>query len=350
MKRIYRTVRRPGPPPALLAVLVLALLAVFLYHPLDRVQHSVAGDETALPPEETVEVTLIPPLQGQQQEDDYKAPDIQVYEPEDDRVVTMSLEEYVVRVVAAEMPASYESETLKAQAVAARTLAVYKMEHGGCSKAANADICADHGHCQAYCSKENMQTKWGDDTQKYLEKIIEAVTDTQGEVICYQDEPIEVFYHAQSAGATERLENVFNGSEPYLVSVSSTEQVEPVQEAIKAQEVVSKINAAYPEAKLSQGQLSSQIEVTASNESGRVAQVRMGGVTLTGVEVRRALGLRSAQFTVSFSGDTVVFTTLGYGHGVGMSQAGAQSMAQQGSDYIGIVSHYYPGTSIQMIT
>ncbi len=349
MRRMYRTVRRPGPPPALLAVLVLALLAVALYHPRSRSEVSEDVPGRAGPPEQAVEVTLIPP-QAAGQADSYEAPEIQVYDPDTHKLLTMSLEEYVVRVVAAEMPASYESEALKAQAVAARTLTVYKMQHGGCSKAEDADVCADHGHCQAYCSEANMREKWGSDTQQYLDKILMAVTETAGEIICYQDEPIEVFYHAQSAGATERLENVFNGSEPYLISVASTERVEPVQEALDAGEVVRRINGAYPKAGLSAAQLSSQIEVTASNESGRVSQVRMGNVTLTGVEVRRALGLRSAQFTVSFSGDTVVFTTLGYGHGVGMSQAGAQSMAQQGEDYVGILTHYYPGTSIQGLT
>lgn len=350
MKRMYRTVRRPGPPPALLAVLVLALMAVMLYHPQDRSDNSQADIGATEPPEPAVEATLIPPQQATGQAASYHAPDIRVYDPEGHKLLTMSLEEYVVRVVAAEMPASYESEALKAQAVAARTLTVYKMQHGGCSKAEGADVCADHGHCQAYCSEANMREKWGDDTQQYVDKILSAVEETAGEIICYQDEPIEVFYHAQSAGATERLENVFSGSEPYLISVSSTEKVEPVQEALDADEVVRRINTAYPEAQLSAEKLRTQIEVTASNESGRVAQVRMGGATLTGVEVRRVLGLRSAQFTVSFSGDTVIFTTFGYGHGVGMSQAGAQSMAGQGEDYVEILTHYYPGTCIQTLT
>ena len=349
MKRMYRTIRRPGPPPALLAVLVLALRAVALYHPRSRPKEAGDRPDTAAPPERAVEVTLIPP-QTDSQTGGYNAPGIHVYDPDTHKLLDMSLEEYVVRVVAAEMPASYESEALKAQAVAARTLTVFKMQHGGCTKAEGADVCADHGHCQAYCSEANMREKWGDDTQQYLDKILLAVTETEGQIICYQDDPIEVFYHAQSAGATERLENVFSGSEPYLISVSSTERVEPVQEALAAGEVARRINSAYPKAGLSAAQLSSQIEVTASNESGRVSQVRMGNVTLTGVEVRRALGLRSAQFTVSFSGDTVVFTTFGYGHGVGMSQAGAQDMAQQGEDYIDILTHYYPGTSIQPLT
>jgi stage II sporulation protein D len=333
----YRITKRKGPPPALLALLALTLAGVILYQPTKK-------QAAQTPPQTQLVATLIP---SQAAENMPKTVDIQIYDAQQNKLLTMNLEEFVAHVVAAEMPASYDPEALKAQAVAARTLAAYKMDHGGCSKAEGAVACTDHGHCQAYASDEDMKKKWGDQFDQYRDKIVDAVTQTAGQVICYAGEPIEIFYHAQSAGATEQSENVFSRAEPYLVSVSSGEKVEPVQVRLTAQEAAEKINAAYPDAKVDPDKLSSQLKVEKSNASGRVAQMQAGRVTLTGVQARWALGLRSAQFTIEFADGEVVFTTWGYGHGVGMSQAGAQAMADTGGDYIDILSHYYPGTSLE---
>ena len=340
MSAYYRIAKKKGPPPALLAILALMLAGVILYQPPKK----QAAEQ---PPQTQMVATLIPRQQAPPSKAEIKALDIQVYDSRQNKLLTMNLEEYVVHVVAAERPASYEPEALKAQAVAARTLAAYKMNHKGCSKAEGAVACTDHGHCQAYARQEDMEKKWGKDIDKYLARIVEAVTQTAGEVLCYAGEPIEIFYHAQSAGSTEQAENVFSRAEPYLVSVSSGEKVEPVVMRLGAKEVAQKINEAYPDAKLDAAKLSDQLKVEKSNGSGRVAVMKAGKVTLTGVQARWALGLRSAQFTIAFDGSQVVFTTWGYGHGVGMSQAGAQAMADGGSDYVDILGHYYPGTSAE---
>ena len=133
----------------------------------------------------------------------------------------IDLEEYLVCVVAAEMPASFEPEALKAQAVAARTYTLYKTNNGGCSAHTGADICTQSSHCQAYITKENMIKNWGDNADIYLDKIQTAVLQTEGQILLYEGDEIEVFYHASSGGQTENCENVYSKALPYLVSVKS---------------------------------------------------------------------------------------------------------------------------------
>jgi len=331
----YRMGYRQGPPRAVWFFLAAAMAAAVILEP---------GEDRS---GECARMMAEPMLSASVEKDDLPSNRIRVYDPQKQAVLDMDLEEYVLRVTAAEMPAAYDPEALKAQAVAARTLAVKKMKQGGCSSHEKADVCADHGHCQAYCSPETMAQKWGNNAEKYRERIAGAVHATAGEILVYDNEPIEVFYHAQSAGRTEELAHVFSGSRPYLVSVTSAEKVEPVEERVSCAEVAEIINAAYPEAALDADRLREEIRVEASYKSGRASEVRMGSTVLTGVQVRRALGLRSAQFTVAFEEDEVIFKTFGYGHGIGMSQAGAQAMAATGKEYQEILAHYYPGTEIK---
>lgn len=332
LRQTYRFQPRPGPPGVVWMLLTLALVGVMISGK-QKIKNTVRPIASA---ELSVVVSECVPDQ----------PTVNVYDPQKNEIQELPLEEYIIRVVAAEMPAAYEPEALKAQAVAARTLTMQRIRGNGCSAREGADVCADHGHCQAYCAPETMTEKWGESAEKYRQKISEAVYATQGEVLYYEGALIDVFYHAQSAGATEELAHVFSGSRPYLVSVSSDEAVKPVTEKISASQVAERINKAYPEAKLEAEKLGEQIAVEKNYESGRASQVKMGNVVLTGVQVRRALGLRSARFSVNMEQDTVIFTTLGYGHGVGMSQAGAQAMARDGADYQAILAHYYPGTTL----
>ena len=262
-------------------------------------------------------------------------------------VATMPLEEYLVGVVAAEMPASYELEALKAQAVAARTYTVYKANHGGCSAHAGADICTDSKHCQAYLSAEKMSTRWGDRTQEHLEKIIQAVQQTRGEMIYYEGEQIQVFYHASSGGLTENSENVYSQALPYLVSVPSTGEE-------SSSHYYGNVTVSIDEFKKRMQRFSANIsfknkpligEITRF-ESGRVSSIQIGSETFTGREVRGVFGLNSANFTVDVS-DSVTFTTVGFGHGVGLSQTGANAMAKEGADYITILTHYFSGVSVK---
>ncbi|MFA5676342.1 MAG: stage II sporulation protein D [Christensenellales bacterium] len=262
-------------------------------------------------------------------------------------VVSMPLEEYLVGVVAAEMPASFELEALKAQAVAARTYTVYKSLHGGCLAHKGADICTDSSHCQAYLTAEKMASRWNDDMNKYLNKIIEAVLSTRGEMIYYEDEQIQVFYHASSGGRTENSENVYSKALPYLVSVKSEGEENSSNYygtvTVTADEFKSRMRAFSPG--ISFKNLSLVGKIT-RYDSGRVNTIQIGSETFTGREIRGVFSLNSANFRVDVSGG-VTFSTVGFGHGVGLSQTGANAMAKQGSDYIDILTHYFSGVTVK---
>ena len=274
-----------------------------------------------------------------------KSGDINVWLSGD--VVTMPLEEYLVGVVAAEMPASYEIEALKAQAVAARTYTMYKANHGGCSAHGGADICTDSTHCQAYMTAEKMTSVWGTDTEMYLDKIMQAVQETHGEMVYYEGQQIQVFYHASSGGHTEYSENVYSQALPYLVSVESAGE-----EA--SSNYYGKVTLSKDDFKKRMKKYSPSIKFSGDNligeinrfESGRVSSVQIGSEAFTGREVRSIFGLNSANFTVDVSAD-ITFSTVGFGHGVGLSQTGANAMAKEGSSYLDILTHYYTGVTIE---
>ena len=266
------------------------------------------------------------------------------------QIVEMGLEDYVSGVLAAEMPASFSLEALKAQAVAARTLAVYKIMHGGCSKNPGADICDDSGHCQAYLTPSEQKAKWKGDYEQYAEKLLKATEETAGKIITYDDKPILVLFHASSSGYTESVENVYSQALPYLRSVPSPGENTVTnlesQEEFDRSWFASTINKAYPKAGLKAQQLEKQVSVSSRFPSGRVEELRLGGVTITGVQFRRLVDIRSANFSIKFKKYSVVVTSMGYGHGVGMSQVGAEAMAREGSNYADILQYYYTGVQI----
>jgi len=257
----------------------------------------------------------------------------------DGKIIPMELEEYVVGVVAAEMPALYHLEALKAQAVAARTRAA----SGRCRKHKDADICTDSACCQGYLAEAERQTRWGADAFEMNERVRQAVASTEGLVILYDGVPIEVLYHAISGGYTEDVEEVYAVALPYLRGVNS-----PGEESARgysAEQLFSKkeIVDAFPDA-AENGKI--QLEILARSESGRVTVIRVGSLTLSGRAFRAALSLRSTNFELSAREDQIVIAQTGYGHGVGMSQAGADAMATGGADYQAILSHYYTGITI----
>ncbi len=258
-------------------------------------------------------------------------------------VFSPELEEYIVGVVSAEMPASFPEEALKAQAVAARTYQVRKMQEVGTDH-----VIYDVG--QAYNSVVEQKKKWGENYIEYANKIRTAVKETQGEIMVYDGEPILAVFHAQSAGKTEASENVWTSALPYLKSVDSEEDKNaPDNEftsTLSEKDVWNKLSE-FGKLSQSEGELSfSNIE---RSDAGYIQKVRVGGVTLTGLQVRQALGLRSANFQVERKGDSFVFVTHGYGHGAGMSQYGASFLAQDGMDYREILCHYYQGISFENI-
>lgn len=275
---------------------------------------------------------------------------------DDGQTVRISLEEYLVHVVAGEMPASYEDEALRAQAVAARSYVAWKMAAwggSGCNRGVNADVCTDSSHCMAYTSTEEMKKNWGEDYQAHYDKIASAVNSTAGEVLMYNGSPIQALFHSASGGKTEDAQAVWGTAFPYLQSVSSSGEENSSQhtatQTMKTSDLVKKLNSAFDGAGLTTKNIENSFAVRTYTQSGRVDVVKVGKVTATGRAIRSALGLNSTNFTVKYSGDEAAITTIGYGHGVGMSQVGANAMAKDGKGYAEILLHYYNQVDIEKI-
>lgn len=267
-----------------------------------------------------------------------------------DQVTEMTLGAYLVGVVRAEMPASFELEALKAQAVAARTYTLYKMR-GGSNHGDTADICTDSTCCQAYLTQEAAESGWGADAAANEEKIEKAVGETDGQTILYDGEPILAVFYSSSAGLTRPAGQVWQNDVPYLQAVSSPEDEDAIpnyysRATFTAAEFREKFLAAQPEADLS-GKMANWLQDAVTDTAGSVETVRVGGVTVKGSTLRAILGLRSACFEWEIKDGSVIFYVTGFGHGVGMSQYGADRMAANGADYRAILTHYYTGVSVE---
>ena len=275
---------------------------------------------------------------------------INVYLTDEGRTASMALESYVCGVVAAEMPAAYHMEALKAQAAAARTRAVNQMQSGGCPLHEGADICTDSAHCPGYATLAECRERWGGEYAVYRDRILQAVEQTRDELVTYGGEPITVMYHAISGGRTEAAETVFSQAIPYLVSVDSTgeESARGYQQDLRLtfEEVAERLNAAMA-LDLTAQEVRRTLAVGGYTATGRVASMQAGGHEIAATAFRQALALRSTWFSLSMDEESVTFHQRGYGHGVGMSQAGANRMAADGADYRAILTHYYPGTAVE---
>ena len=265
-----------------------------------------------------------------------------IFDPGTDKTVVLSAQDYIRGVVAAEMPALYEPEALKAQAVAAYTFACRRKE----MTEKKYDLSTDHTVDQSYQTDEQLRVRWGDDADLYLKKINDAVAAVAGELVTYNGSPALTVYHSVSSGKTESAEDVWGTALPYLVSVDSTcdrdakgyETKVNVTEA-QARESLNKL------CKLS-GNPSEWFGKPTRTAGGAVAAISVCGTELTGNRLRETFGLRSANFSVSCTADGLCFTVHGYGHGVGMSQNGANELAKQGKSYRDILLHYYPGCTV----
>ncbi|MEG6585109.1 stage II sporulation protein D [Dendrosporobacter sp. 1207_IL3150] len=282
---------------------------------------------------------------------------IHVYLHEQDRIVTMSLEEYVKGVVAAEMPAEFDQEALKAQALAARTYAVKNMLVFGGSGLADkpgADVSTDHRVSQAWSDEVSLKTKWGPfKYEQYWKKISQAVEATSGEVITYNGEPINALFHSTSGEKTASSKEVWGFDYPYLQSVAckwdqgSPRYTETKQLALS--DIEQRLGADAGVVAAAKSGDTSLVKILELTGSGRVDKVRIGSKTLTGIEMREKLELRSTNFTAELKGDKLIFKTIGYGHGVGLCQYGANGMAKEGRDYRQIITYYYTGVAIKNI-
>lgn len=278
-------------------------------------------------------------------------PVLNVYLAEEGRIQPMTLSGYVCGVLAAEMPASYHMEALKAQAVAARTRAWKQKQEGGCSRHPGADICTDSAHCQGYATLSRCREQWGSAYESYRDRILLAESDTRNQLLVYEGEPITVLYHAISGGRTENAQAVFSQAVPYLVSVSSDGEEQNrgfAQElTLSFAEIAQKLtDAGWP---ASADDVRRTLSVEEYTETGRVAAMQAGEHRISGTDFRKALSLRSTWFSMTADAEHVTFAQRGYGHGVGMSQAGANGMAADGADYADILAHYYPGVEISLL-
>lgn len=245
---------------------------------------------------------------------------------------TMALNDYLTGVLMGEMPASYPLEALKAQAVAARTYTIRRMEQGG-------TLSDDPTVCQAYIPVSRAEEKFGDQTEEYLAKLQQAVTETDGQVLTYDGELIAATYFSCSGGKTESAQAVWGGEVPYLVSVDS-----PGEEDSSSFSSTESVDMAEFLEVL--GITSAGISEITYTDGGGVDTIVIGGKTFTGLELRELFGLRSTRFTMEITADTVSFSVQGYGHRVGMSQNGARVMAEAGNDYTEILKRYYTGVEI----
>lgn len=262
----------------------------------------------------------------------------------------MTLERYLTGVVRGEMPASFEMEALRAQAAAERSYVYYQLAAGRKDAHPDADFCTDHTCCSAYLSETAAREKWGGDFAPWNTRVEQAVSDTDGQVVLYNGRPILAVFHSSSAGRTAAAGDVWSGDLPYLVSVDSPEGEETVPNyystvTFTAAEAKEKLLAAYPELKLS-GTPDRWFGAAAENGSGRVETVSVGGTDIEGTELRRIFGLRSACFTVAADSESVTFRVTGYGHGVGMSQYGANQLAREGKAWQEILEWYYTGATV----
>lgn len=265
---------------------------------------------------------------------------IKVKQVSKNEVVELNLEDYIVGVLAGEMPVSFEEEALKAQAVVARTYALKRV------KETNKYDVVDTTKNQVYLDDEYLKNVWGNSYERNMRKIKKAVQETSHECIFYNDKLIDALFFSTSVGMTENSEDIFKNSIPYLRSVSSTwdEEVSPIfkeEYSFKLEDFYNKLNLQYNK-KLG-------IEKTSVTSTGRVKEIKINGVKFSGTKVQQLLGLKSNYFTINKVGNNIKIETKGYGHGVGMSQYGANGMAKEGYSYREIIDHYYQDVELKKI-
>lgn len=278
---------------------------------------------------------------------------IKVNITKENRIEEVQIEEYVKSVVSGEMLASFDDEALKAQAIAARTYIAAKRLRP-CDIANGGDVC-DTTHCQVYINKDVRLEQWGSNAEEYWNKISNAIDNTKGMVLTYNKELVLYpQFFSTSSGMTENAVDVFSNSVPYLVSTESKgEEIAPKYETefpFNITEFVNKINDKYKEASITSENLKDNIEILSRSEAGGIKELRIGKTKVKGLDFRLSLGLSSTNFEYAINENEIVFKCKGYGHGVGMSQWGANVMAKSGANYKDILTHYYTGVEISKLT
>ena len=257
-------------------------------------------------------------------------------------VEKINLEDYLVGVVSGEVPVSFEKEAIKAQAVAARTYALKQIEN---HKNYEYDV-KDDTSSQVYQTDEELRNKWGNNYDEYVKKIKECVSETEGEYVSYNNEVIYAFFFSTSNGKTEDNKNVFGKDLPYLKVVDSSFD-ESETKNFTTVKIVS-LDDFYKQLNLEK---SDELNITdiVKTESGRISSIMINGKTFTGRDFQKRLSLRSNDFTIQKNNENITITTKGFGHGVGMSQYGANALAKRHKTYDEILKYYYQGTNLQKL-
>ncbi len=276
---------------------------------------------------------------------------IKLLHADTNEVEEVALDSYLCNVVSAEMPVDFEKEALKAQAIVARTYTIYKMHY---QKHDNADICDDSTCCQAWISKEDRFARWDGDKEAKWDKIEECVNETKGKVITYENQPINAFFHSNSGGKTELPVDVWGGGSnmPYLQVVETlgeegyTQYNSEVE--LTNEEILEKLKQKYADIQIDFNN-NEDIKILEYTSSGRVKTIKFGNHEISGTEARSIFGLKSTNFEFVKEEGKIKFIVKGYGHGVGMSQTGADSMAKSGSTAEEIIQHFYVGVEIKEV-
>lgn len=318
-------------------MLVIMLIPTLLVVPFSGENHSMEVTDKAEQPKKKSDVESPTVDQGV----------VKVYRHQKQIVETVPLEEYVAGVVSAEMPADFQLEALKAQALTARTYIVkMKLAQSSKSVQGGADV-TDTVQNQVYKNEAELKNIWGKDYQWRFEKVKKAVTQTKGQLLTYKGQPITAAFFSTSNGYTENSEDYWSNALPYLRSVKSEWDKESPkylsEKTISVAEFESKLGVSLADTK----DIGKIIKRTQGN---RISEIEISGKRLTGKKIREVLGLKSSDFTWYRQGNQVVVSTKGYGHGVGMSQYGANGMALEGKNYKEIVSYYYQGVTISSST
>ena len=277
-----------------------------------------------------------------------------VLDTESGKVLEVPVRDYVIGAVCAEMPASFCEEALKAQAVAAHTYAERQRLREKASptpELGGADFSNDTAVYQGFFTKEQARERFGEKFEESYGKISAAADEVLPYIITYDDAPIIAAFHSMSAGYTESAENVWGTPVDYLVEVDSRSDLTAPkfreEKRFSRDELKTALEAAFDGISLGED-MSEWIKIKTTSDAGTVLSADVGGKSATGNDIRLALGLRSASFDVRIEGDTAVITTKGYGHGVGMSQYGANAMAEEGKSWRDIIAHYYPECTISV--
>lgn len=331
-----------GPGLLMIGTLVLIILAVptLIVMPFiqqsDETQEGATESNTPTQPVETVEDFQL---------DDQSSFQVNVFRTNAEQIEQVALEKYVSHVVASEMPADFELEALKAQSLAARTYIVQHLMKSEEDLPGNAHVTDTIQH-QVYKNNDELMKAWGSDYVWKMNKIKQAVAETKGEILTYDGSPITASFFSTSNGFTENSEDYWKHEFPYLRSVASPWDKESPkyldQKVFTKSEVEQKLSV-----QLNENQ--PFISNITKTESERIATANIGGQTFSGRKIREQLGLKSSDFSVQQKDQYIIFKTKGYGHGVGMSQYGANGMAQEGKSYQDIVGHYYDGVAITEI-